>query len=64
MGHGCSLMIKVEINPLAVIEDPTHQEHICCVDAKLNFDGDAQFRQQEIFKLRDKVFMLLLLLMK
>ncbi|KAK8809920.1 hypothetical protein WA158_000863 [Blastocystis sp. Blastoise] len=44
----------VEINPLAVIENPNHEEHICCVDAKLNFDGDAKFRQQDIFALRDK----------
>lgn len=44
----------VEINPLSVVEDSTRQEHICCIDAKLNFDGDAQFRQQEIFAMRDK----------
>ncbi|KAK8795497.1 hypothetical protein WA158_000154 [Blastocystis sp. Blastoise] len=44
----------VEINPLSVVENPTHDESVCCIDAKLNFDGDAKFRQPEIFAMRDK----------
>jgi succinyl-CoA synthetase beta subunit len=42
----CSL---VEINPLA--ETPDHQ--VFCIDAKLNFDENADFRHPEIFKMRD-----------
>ncbi|OWA51900.1 Succinyl-CoA ligase [ADP-forming] subunit beta, mitochondrial [Hypsibius exemplaris] len=39
----------VEINPLA--EDSSG--HLYCVDAKLNFDDNADFRQKELFALRD-----------
>jgi len=39
----------VEINPLA--ETPTGE--VLCVDAKLNFDDNAFFRQKDIFALRD-----------
>ena len=39
----------VEINPLA----ETHDGRIVCVDAKVNFDDNAQFRQKELFALRD-----------
>ena len=45
----------VEINPLGVIETPTDEKVICCLDAKIGFDKDAAFRQKEIFALRDKV---------
>ena len=44
----------VEINPLGVIETPTDEKVVCCMDAKLSFDKDAAFRQKDIFILRDK----------
>lgn len=40
---------QIEINPLV----ETSTGDIMCLDAKLNFDDNAAFRQQEIFKLRD-----------
>ena len=40
---------QVEINPLAVASDGD----MYCVDAKLNFDDNAAFRQQKIFAMRD-----------
>tara|TARA_B100000700_G_scaffold292073_1_gene351661 strand:+ start:394 stop:1554 length:1161 start_codon:yes stop_codon:yes gene_type:complete len=39
----------VEINPLII----TTEGKIICLDAKMNFDDNAMFRQPEIFKLRD-----------
>ena len=39
----------IEINPLIITKD----EKIICLDAKMNFDDNAMFRRQEIFKLRD-----------
>ena len=39
----------VEINPLVLTVD----EKIIALDAKLNFDGNALFRQKDILKLRD-----------
>lgn len=45
--HDCTL---VEVNPLA--ETPDGRVMVC--DAKLNFDDNAEFRQKEIFKLRDR----------
>ena len=39
----------VEINPLVLTAD----EKIIALDAKLNFDGNALFRQKDILKLRD-----------
>ena len=39
----------VEINPLVLTAD----EKIIALDAKFNFDGNALFRQKDIFKLRD-----------
>ncbi|VDP40319.1 unnamed protein product [Soboliphyme baturini] len=36
---------QIEINPLAITTDG----RVCCVDAKLNFDDSAEFRQQRIF---------------
>jgi len=39
----------IEINPLII----TTQDKIVCLDAKMNFDDNAMFRQSEIFKLRD-----------
>jgi succinyl-CoA synthetase beta subunit len=45
---------QVEINPFAVGSVPGgEQNRIFCVDAKLNFDDNAQFRQKSIFDLRD-----------
>lgn len=40
---------QVEINPLATTEDGA----VLCMDAKLGFDDNASFRQEEVFKLRD-----------
>lgn len=45
--HDCTL---VEINPLA----ETHDGRVVCVDAKLNFDDNADFRQKDIFAMRDE----------
>lgn len=39
----------VEINPLVV----TKQKKIIALDAKVNFDDNAEFRQKEIYELRD-----------
>jgi succinyl-CoA synthetase beta subunit len=39
----------VEINPMALASDG----NVYCVDAKLNFDDNAAYRQQEIFAMRD-----------
>lgn len=40
----------VEINPLVQTKD----DRMLCIDAKLNFDDNASFRQKEIFALRDE----------
>ncbi|GAA96718.1 uncharacterized protein L969DRAFT_97070 [Mixia osmundae IAM 14324] len=40
---------QIEINPLAESEDG----EVLCMDAKLGFDDNAEFRQEAIFKLRD-----------
>merc|ERR550514_94126 len=39
----------VEVNPLAETPDG----RVLCADAKLNFDDNAEFRQDEIFAMRD-----------
>ena len=39
----------IEINPLII----TKSGNLCCLDAKINFDDNAMFRQPEIMKLRD-----------
>ena len=39
----------IEINPLIITKD----KKIICLDAKMNFDDNAIFRQQEILSLRD-----------
>lgn len=39
----------VEINPMA----ETHDGRVLCLDAKLNFDDNAYFRQKDLFALRD-----------
>jgi succinyl-CoA synthetase beta subunit len=39
----------IEINPLII----TESGKLICLDAKMNFDDNAIFRQQEILKLRD-----------
>ena len=39
----------VEVNPLIL----TEEEKIICLDAKVNFDSNALFRQPEILELRD-----------
>jgi succinyl-CoA synthetase beta subunit len=40
---------QVEINPMAIATDG----NVYCVDAKLNFDDNAAFRQKDIFGMRD-----------
>eukprot|EP00128_Syssomonas_multiformis_P010934 Colp12_sorted_trinity150504_noHs@28879 len=40
----------VEINPMA--EDS--EGKVVCMDAKLNFDDNSEFRQKEVFSVRDK----------
>jgi len=40
---------QVEINPMA----ETHDGRVLCLDAKLNFDSNAEYRQKDIFALRD-----------
>ncbi|KAI0067831.1 succinyl-CoA synthetase beta chain SSC-beta [Artomyces pyxidatus] len=40
---------QIEINPLAETADG----HVLCMDAKFGFDDNAEFRQQDIFALRD-----------
>ncbi|EJT71466.1 succinyl-CoA ligase subunit beta [Gaeumannomyces tritici R3-111a-1] len=42
-------MTQIEINPLSETSD--HQ--VMCMDAKFGFDDNADFRQKEIFELRD-----------
>eukprot|EP00465_Bigelowiella_longifila_P006474 CAMPEP_0185257928 /NCGR_PEP_ID=MMETSP1359-20130426/6932_1 /TAXON_ID=552665 /ORGANISM="Bigelowiella longifila, Strain CCMP242" /LENGTH=400 /DNA_ID=CAMNT_0027843227 /DNA_START=287 /DNA_END=1489 /DNA_ORIENTATION=+ len=41
---------QVEINPMVV----TDEGLVYCVDAKINFDENASFRQEEIFQMRDE----------
>lgn len=40
---------QIEINPMAETVDG----HVLCMDAKLGFDDNAEFRQQDVFALRD-----------
>ncbi|OQO01424.1 Succinate--CoA ligase [ADP-forming] subunit beta, mitochondrial [Cryoendolithus antarcticus] len=40
---------QIEINPLSETSD----HKVLCMDAKLNFDDNADFRQQDVFKWRD-----------
>ena len=42
-------MAMLEVNPLIVMEDG----HLRVLDAKVSFDGNAEFRQADIQKLRD-----------
>ncbi len=41
---------QIEINPLSETTD----HRVLCMDAKLNFDDNAEFRQKEVFSWRDK----------
>jgi succinyl-CoA synthetase beta subunit len=41
---------QIEINPLSETTD----HRVLCMDAKLNFDDNAEFRQKEVFEWRDK----------
>ena len=43
-------MTQVEINPLSETSD--HQ--VMCMDAKFGFDDNAEFRQKEVFAMRDR----------
>lgn len=47
---------QVEINPLAVASTSGidgAKDEVICVDAKLNFDDNAAYRQKDIFAMRD-----------
>lgn len=39
----------VEVNPLA----ETHDGNVVCIDAKINFDDNAEFRHKDLFEQRD-----------
>ncbi|MBW0475654.1 hypothetical protein O181_015369 [Austropuccinia psidii MF-1] len=41
---------QIEINPLAETKDGA----VLCMDAKLGFDENAEFRQEQVFNLRDR----------
>src|SRR5579859_5602467 len=41
---------QIEINPWSETTD----HEVLCMDAKLNFDDNAEFRQQEVFSWRDR----------
>jgi succinyl-CoA synthetase beta subunit len=46
---------QVEINPFAEGAVPGgEQDFVLCVDAKLNFDDNANFRQKDIFAMKDE----------
>ncbi|KAH8100505.1 succinate-CoA ligase [Cristinia sonorae] len=40
---------QIEINPMAEVTGG----HVLCMDAKFGFDDNAEFRQQDVFSLRD-----------
>lgn len=40
---------QIEINPMGELADGT----ILCMDAKFGFDDNAEFRQKDVFALRD-----------
>ncbi|KAF9014979.1 succinate-CoA ligase [Cyathus striatus] len=40
---------QIEINPMALTEDGK----VLCMDAKFGFDDNAEFRQRDVFELRD-----------
>ena len=44
---------QVEINPFAEGHYVGGEPTVFCVDAKLNFDSNAEFRQKEVFAMRD-----------
>lgn len=41
---------QIEINPLS----ETNDHKVLCMDAKLGFDDNAEFRQKDVFEMRDK----------
>ena len=43
----------VEINPLAIVETPSGQDSIVCVDAKIGLDDNALYRHKDIQGMRD-----------
>jgi len=43
----------IEINPLAEIHNGDGGSTVMCMDAKFGFDDNAEFRQKDIFALRD-----------
>ncbi|RKO87113.1 ATP-grasp domain-containing protein [Blyttiomyces helicus] len=43
----------IEINPLAEIHTSDGEGAVMCMDAKFGFDDNAEFRQEDVFALRD-----------
>ncbi|KAJ3131508.1 hypothetical protein HDU88_003393 [Geranomyces variabilis] len=43
----------IEINPLAEVHKEGGESTVMCMDAKFGFDDNAEFRQKDIFALRD-----------
>lgn len=43
----------VEINPMVEAQDTSGQKKVVCMDAKVSFDDNAEYRQKDIFALRD-----------
>jgi succinyl-CoA synthetase beta subunit len=43
----------IEINPLAEVKMDDNQVTVMCMDAKFGFDDNADFRQKDVFALRD-----------
>eukprot|EP00923_Selenidium_pygospionis_P044078 GHVN01076109.1.p1 GENE.GHVN01076109.1~~GHVN01076109.1.p1 ORF type:complete len:280 (-),score=49.52 GHVN01076109.1:185-1024(-) len=46
--------IQVEINPFAVTDIKSGPNRVMCVDAKIEFDDSAAYRQKELFAQEDK----------
>lgn len=43
----------LEINPLALVTTSDNQEKVVCMDAKISFDENAEYRQNDIFSMKD-----------
>lgn len=53
-----SMMIEkdatmIEINPMVEAQDPAGPRRVVCMDAKVSFDDNAEYRQKDVFSLRD-----------
>lgn len=43
----------LEINPMVEAQDAGGKKRVVCMDAKINFDDNAEYRQKELFMQRD-----------